>query len=190
VAKAWETILHIGSRSRWEPHRALITGAGPVGLLAALLATRQGSEVHVLDRVVEGPKPDLVRDLGAIYHGDGLGEIDGDFDVVVECTGSPELAVAVTGRLAPNGIVCQTGVFADDHAAFTSDLMRSLVLRNQTMFGTVNANRRHYVEAARVLAETDRSWLERLVDRRVTVDQGAEAYEWRPNDVKTAIEFE
>lgn len=190
VAKAWEAIFHIGARSRWEPNRVLITGAGPVGLLAALFATRYGNEVHVLDQVTDGPKPQLVRDLGANYHRDGLGDVERGFDVVVECTGSPELAVAVAGHLGPNGIACQTGVFPEDSVGLTSDLMRDLVLKNQTLFGTVNANRRHYEKAARVLAETDRSWLERMVNRRVTVDRWAEAYEWEPDDVKTVVEFE
>ncbi len=190
VAKAWETILHIGTRSRWSPDRVLVTGAGPVGLLAALLATRYAIEVHVLDQVAGGPKPRLVRDLGAVYHSEGLRHVEGDFDVVVECTGSPGLALAVAGHLGPNGVACQTGVFPEGDVSVSSDPMRDLVLKNQTSFGTVNANRRHYEEAARVLAETDRSWLGRMVDRRLTVDRSADAYRRGRDDVKTVIEFE
>lgn len=190
VAKAWEAIVHIGTRSHWQPSRVLITGAGPVGLLAALLATRHGEEVHVLDLANDGPKPDLVRRLGATYHSNGLERVESGFDVVVECTGSPELAVGVIGHLNPNGIVCQTGVFPENSEVFASDLFRDLVLTNQTVFGTVNANRRHYEDAARVLANTDRSWLEGLVNRQVTVDRWAEAYEREPDDVKTVIQFE
>ena len=68
VAKAWEHVERIGRRARWEPRRVLVTGAGPIGLLAALMAAQLGLEVHVLDRIREGPKPELVRDLGATYH--------------------------------------------------------------------------------------------------------------------------
>jgi len=67
LAKAWEQVERIGSRTHWEPHRALIIGAGPIGLLAALMGRRRGLEVHVLDRVTSGPKPGLVESLGAIY---------------------------------------------------------------------------------------------------------------------------
>ena len=65
VAKAWEQIERIGGRACFDARRVLVTGAGPIGLLAALLAAQRGYEVHVLDRVTEGPKPELVAQLGA-----------------------------------------------------------------------------------------------------------------------------
>ena len=68
IAKAWEHIDRIGARAHWKPERALVTGAGPIGLLAALMGVQRGLEVHVLDLVEKGLKPDLVRDLGASYH--------------------------------------------------------------------------------------------------------------------------
>jgi threonine dehydrogenase-like Zn-dependent dehydrogenase len=55
VAKAWEHIDRIGQRAAWQPRSAIVTGAGPIGLLAALLAVQRGLEVHVLDRVTTGP---------------------------------------------------------------------------------------------------------------------------------------
>lgn len=189
VAKAWEHIVHIGSRAHWEPTRVLVTGAGPIGLLAALFATRHSNEVHILDRVTEGPKPALVEDLGATYHSGGLTDIERGVDVVLECTGAPELVGAVMGHTGPNGVVCLTGVTSAGRHLVTSDLARELVLENDTVFGTVNANRRHYQEAARVLTETDRSWLERLINRRVPLDRWEEAYDREPDDVKTVIEF-
>jgi threonine dehydrogenase-like Zn-dependent dehydrogenase len=190
LAKAWEHIVHIGTRARWESKRVLVTGAGPIGLLAALFATRLGAEVHVLDRVTEGPKPVLARDLGAIYHSDGVPEIANGVDVVVECTGAAELIADVLGQTGRNGIVCLTGVTTAGRRLLTSGLARELVLENDVIFGTVNANRRHYEEATRVLADTDRSWLDRLVTRRIPLDRWREAYDRGPDDVKTIIEFE
>src|SRR3954471_22197964 len=49
LAKAWEHIERIGLRSRWAPQRALVTGAGPVGLMAALIGVQLGLEMHVMD---------------------------------------------------------------------------------------------------------------------------------------------
>src|SRR5215475_16233222 len=63
VSKAWEQIAAVGQRAFWEPHTVLVTGAGPIGLLAALLGKQRGLEIHVLDRVDSGPKPELVRAL-------------------------------------------------------------------------------------------------------------------------------
>ena len=68
VTKAWEQIVVVGQRAFWEPRTVLVTGAGPIGLLAALLGKQRGLDVHVLDRADSGPKPELVRSLGASYH--------------------------------------------------------------------------------------------------------------------------
>jgi len=190
VAKAWEHIIHIGGRGQWSADRVLVTGAGPIGLLATLFATRHGEEVHVLDRATDGPKPDLVRDLGAVYHDDGLDRIEGQFDVIVECTGDADLMVDAAGVAKPNGIVCFAGVTDEGHqVTAASDIARAMVLENRIVFGTVNANRRHYEEAARVLTQADESWLGRLVNRRVPLNEWEKAYTRQPNDVKTVIEF-
>src|SRR5262245_54575171 len=87
VAKAWEQVTAVGQRAFWEPRQVLVTGAGPIGLLAALIATQHGMEVHVLDRVESGPKPELVRALGATYHNGSVAQLGFEPDVVVECTG-------------------------------------------------------------------------------------------------------
>lgn len=72
VAKAWEQIERIGARAYFDPKVVAVTGAGPVGLLAALLGVQRGLEVHVYDLVNEGPKPGLVKELGAVFHTDPL----------------------------------------------------------------------------------------------------------------------
>jgi glucose 1-dehydrogenase len=191
VAKAWDHTERIGRRAWWEPHRVLITGAGPVGLLAALLSVQRGLETHVLDRATEGPKLGLVRDLGATYHAGTLGDVSGKFDVVIECTGAPSLALDVVQHTGPDGIVCLAGV-SDPGASRPIDigeLNREIVLGDRVVFGSVNANRRHYEAAIAALAKADRGWLERLITRRVPLDQWRDAFELRDGDVKTVIDF-
>jgi glucose 1-dehydrogenase len=63
------------------------------------------------------------------------------------------------------------------------------VLRNLVMFGSVNANRRHYYRAAKVLARADRSWLEQLLTRRVRFDEIDQALAREPDDIKVVMEF-
>ena len=156
VAKAWEHAWRIGGRSKaWQPGTALITGAGPIGLLAALMGRQRGLDVHVFDQVVDGTKPQLVRDLGATYHGGGLDAL-GDLapDVIIECTGaSPVIADAVT-RSAPSGVVCLAGVSSGGHEIRLDlgDVNRRMVLENDVVFGSVNANRAHYEAGAAALA--------------------------------------
>ena len=62
------------------------------------------------------------------------------------------------------------------------------MLKNLVLFGSVNANRRHYYRAAQVLARADRSWLEQLVTRRVRLEEFERALERQP-DIKVVIEF-
>jgi threonine dehydrogenase-like Zn-dependent dehydrogenase len=190
VAKAWEQVERIGARSpSWQPRVVLVTGAGPVGLLAALFARQRGFELHVLDRNEDGPKPELARALGAVYHAGRLDSLEPD--IVVECTGAGAVVLDVIGRNAPEGIVCLAGVSSGGHklAFDVGALNRGMVLENNVVFGTVNANRRHYRAAADALAKADKAWLSRLVTRRVPLSRWQEAFERRDDDVKTVIDF-
>jgi threonine dehydrogenase-like Zn-dependent dehydrogenase len=193
VAKAWEHIERIGHRfGSWSPHRVLVTGAGPIGLLAALMGTQRGHEVHVYDRIVGGIKPQLIHDLGAKYHAPELGALDGlQPDIVLECTGAAAVIIDVVNRLAPDGIVCLAGVSSGGHKV-TIDiglLNRELVLENTVVFGAVNANRRHYEQAASALARADPAWLERMISRRVPLADWQQAFTRKPDDVKVVIDF-
>jgi threonine dehydrogenase-like Zn-dependent dehydrogenase len=64
-----------------------------------------------------------------------------------------------------------------------------MVLENDTVFGSVNANRRHYRAAAEALTKADKTWLDRLITRRVPLDNWREAFSPRPNDIKVVIDF-
>ncbi len=193
LAKAWDHIERIGRRTRtWSPRRVLVTGAGPVGLLAAMMAAQRGCEVHVYDQVAEGPKPRLVADLGGIYHTGALEALPGlDADVVVECTGAGPVVLAMMAGAGPNAIVCLTGLSSAGRRRDldVGGLNRSMVLENNVVFGSVNANRRHYERAALSLAAADPAWLGRLITRRVPLARWREAYERRSDDVKVVVDF-
>jgi len=190
VAKAWEQIGRIGARAPfWQPRVALVTGAGPVGLLAALIGVQRGFEVHVLDHTGAGIKPKLVHDLGATYHNVELGALEPD--IVIECTGADPVVVDAIQRVAPDGVVCLAGVSSIGRKidVDVGALNRGLVLKNDTVFGTVNANRRHYRDAADALAKADKDWLGRLISRRVPLENWREALENRRDDVKVVLDF-
>jgi glucose 1-dehydrogenase len=169
----------------------LVVGAGPIGLLAALIGVQYGAEVHVLDRVTGGRKPALVEALGGHYHTGAISELGLEPDIVVECTGVGPLIRASAEAAAPGAIVCLTGVggaVVPDAAAATT-LARDAVLKNLVVFGSVNANRRHYYRASQVLARADPAWLEQLVTRRVSADVFEQALERQPDDIKVVMEF-
>jgi threonine dehydrogenase-like Zn-dependent dehydrogenase len=193
VAKAWEQIERIGARSWWEPKRVLVAGAGPIGMLAALLGVQRGMETHVLDRVADGPKPAAVAALGATYHSGAAADVAKavNADIVLECTGVGSVLMDVMENNAANGIVCLTGV---SHSARTLDvnaeqLNRRLVLDNDVVFGSVNASRRHYEAAVQALLAADPEWLARLITRRVPLAGFAEALAAQPDDIKVVLTF-
>jgi threonine dehydrogenase-like Zn-dependent dehydrogenase len=192
VAKGWDHVERIGKRSSsWQARELLVTGAGPIGLLAALMGKQRGLDVHVLDRNSSGPKPDLVRSLGATYHSDLAGLDRLAPDVIMECTGAPAVIHAAIRHPAAAKIVCLAGLstpgkMIDLDAGL---LNRTMVLENQVVFGTVNANRRHYEDAARALAQADRDWLGRMISRRVGLDHWPEALEYRDGDIKVVLDF-
>jgi threonine dehydrogenase-like Zn-dependent dehydrogenase len=190
VAKAWEQIDRIGARAFFDPRVAIVTGAGPIGLLAALLGVQRGLEVHVFDRMTSGLKPDLVSALGAIYHSDTVAESKVEADVLVECTGVPSVILDVITCGGTDSIACLTGVSRPGQpiSIDLGGLNRNAVLRNGVIFGSVNANRRHYDAAAKALADADLDWLGRLITRRVPLADFAEAFARRDDDVKVVLE--
>ena len=191
VTKAWEQVRLVGERAYWEPRTVLVTGAGPIGLLAALLGTQRGLEVHVLDRVDSGPKPDLVRALGATYHTGSATDIGFDPDVIIECTGVGQVIADALRVVAPGGIVCLTGVGSGGRTTGfpTADVAATMVLQNNVVIGSVNANKRHWYKAGQVLAMADPAWLARLITRREPPEAFRRALQRQPDDIKVAIQF-
>jgi len=192
VAKAWDHVHRVGTRSHsWQPATALVTGAGPIGLLAAMMGAQRGLQVHVLDHATSGPKADLVRAIGGTYHADLADIARLQADVLMECTAAPTVIAAVLAASAPAGITCLVGV-TEPGRTISLDigaLNRNMVLGNDAIIGVVNANRAHYRLAADALARADKRWLDRLITRRVAVECWPEALENHPDDIKVVIDF-
>jgi glucose 1-dehydrogenase len=191
VAKAWEQIASVGWRTFWEPRTVLVTGAGPIGLLAALLGTQRGLEIHVLDQVESGPKPELVRALGATYHTGSVTSVGFEPDVIVECTGVGQVIADSIRTIGAGGVVCLTGVGSGGTTGglTTADVAAEMVLRNNIVVGSVNANRRHWYKGGEALARADRSWLARLVTRREQPEDFTRALERKADDIKVVVQF-
>ena len=190
VAKAWQHIDAIGSRAFFQPKTAVVTGAGPVGLLAALLGVQRGLHVHVFDRMTSGPKPELVRDLGATYHSESLTASGIKADVLVECTGVASVVMESVTCRALDSVTCLTGVSSTGKTeqVDVGALNRALVLGNESVFGSVNANRSHYEAAAAALEKADSGWLQRLITRRVPLTDFQDAFRRQDTDVKVVLE--
>jgi len=151
--------------------KALVLGAGPVGLLGALALLTRGFETWVFSR--ESDKSAVaqwVESSGAQFLSsqtntlDQLAAMIGNIDLVYEATGASSLSFDVLQRLGVNGVFCFTGV-PGRKAPISVDtdlLMRNLVLKNQLVFGTVNAGPPAFAAAVSDLAKFQAQWPSQL----------------------------
>jgi len=191
VSKAWDHVTKIGERAAWKPKTVLIMGAGPIGLLAAMIGVQRGLEVHVLDRVEHGLKPQLVHDLGAEYHTGPLKNLGFCPDIIIECTGVASVIVETIDQVGTDGILCLAGVSSHNQnvGLDMGTINRNMVLANQVIFGSVNANRHHWQLAEQHLLKADRNWLSRLISRREPLSNWKSALQRHPDDIKVVLEF-
>jgi threonine dehydrogenase-like Zn-dependent dehydrogenase len=191
VTKAWEHVDSVGQRAFLEPRHVLVTGAGPIGLLAALVGVQRGLDVHVLDRATSGTKPTLVKELGATYHSTSVGSVGFEPDVIIECTGVGSVIADAIRSVGSGGIVCLTGVGAGgiSNPAPVAEVAAAVVLKNNVIVGSVNANKRHWYKAGEVLARANRSWLAKLITRVEKPENFKQALDRKSDDIKVVIQF-
>ncbi|RKT51574.1 alcohol dehydrogenase catalytic domain-containing protein [Saccharothrix australiensis] len=186
VAKAWRRARLLWEHSHLPARSVLVTGAGPIGLLAALLGVQEGFAVHVVDRATSGPKPDLVRALGAAYHTD-VDQVTADVDVAIECTGVTAL---IRGSVLRASVTVLAGITGDqDPVPLDPRVFDDVVLHNKAVVGTVNAALADYRAGADALARADRGWLAGLITRRVPLDDFTDALDRREDDVKVVVDL-
>jgi len=190
-AKAWEQVDRIGGAPHWDPQTVVVTGAGPIGLLAAMIGVATGLDVHVFDQVTTGTKPDLVHALGATYNTGRIERSCPHPDVVIECNGpwrrsssTPWSTWARAGWLVSPGSRASSmpeGGRLDAQPV-------ELVLENQVVVGRSTANHRHYGPPPRRFTKADRAWISKLVTRRVPLEHWQDARPDSPTYVKVVIE--
>lgn len=152
-------------------HRALVLGAGPVGLLSSMTLVASGFQTYVYSRELPpNLKSSLVESFGATYVSSQSAPIEklacqiGNIDLVYEATGASSLSFETMKYLGTNGVFVFTGV-PGRRAPIEVDtdlIMRNLVLKNQVVFGTVNAGRDAFEAAIRDLATFQQRWPEAL----------------------------
>jgi threonine dehydrogenase-like Zn-dependent dehydrogenase len=182
-------------------HRALVLGAGPVGLLGAMALISQGFRTAVFAREQEpNVKADLVRAIGGTYVSasdvkiEQLPEVIGPVDIVYEATGASRLSFDVMKVLGTNGIFVFTGVPGRKAPVEidTDLIMRNLVLKNQVVFGTVNAGRETFEAAIRDLGVFVKRWpaaVSSLISGRRPASAYRELLLGSPTGIKNVIRF-
>jgi len=182
-ARAIRHARTIGNRQPWKLERALVIGAGAVGMLSTVLLRLQGVEVWTASLEASN---ELVGTVGAQYISTGDTPLDelGKFDLVIEAAGNAQLMADTIGRLRRSGIACLLGIDPRKQE-LTIDgptLALDAVLQNNVLFGSVNAQRQDWLAAVEALDDARTTWpdaLEQLIGLRVPLDRFEEAFAFR-----------
>ena len=180
----------IGGRQPWAPRRALVLGAGAIGMLATCLLRLDGMATWTAARSARGEKAELVAATGASFVSTAatpladLRDELGGFDLVIEAAGDAQLMLDSLGLLRRNGVACllgldgRTGRVALDGHVIGLDA----VVENRVLFGSVNAHRTDWHAAVAALGAMRTRWpglLEQFVGLRVPLDRYADAFAFR-----------
>jgi threonine dehydrogenase-like Zn-dependent dehydrogenase len=173
----------IGGRQPWQLGRALVLGAGAIGLLMTYLLRL--ADVEVVTASLE-PENDLVEHSGATYvsiQDNDVSEL-GTFDLVIEAAGNAQLMARTLGQLRRSGVACILGIDPREQTVEIDGraLGVDLILENRVLFGSVNAQRRDWLGAVADLDRARERWpeaLEQFVKLRVGLDRFQDAFEHR-----------
>jgi threonine dehydrogenase-like Zn-dependent dehydrogenase len=147
--------------------RAVVLGAGPVGILGCMLLRLRGVSTVVYSRGRKpNPKATLVEAVGAEYVSseeepfEALAERLGGVDLVYEAAGASQLAFDVLPHLTANAVFIFTGVPGRKQQIEVAGgtIMKNVVLQNQVVVGTVNASRADFERAVADLAQFLDRW--------------------------------
>jgi threonine dehydrogenase-like Zn-dependent dehydrogenase len=197
IAEAWR----IQQRLAWAPACAIVLGAGPIGMLAAMVLRLRGLEVIACAREPSGnPKARHLAEAGVRYVStketpiEELGRRFGPADVVFEATGAPEVVFPATMLLGNNGVCVLASVTMGDKPV-TVDAAgwnQRMILGNRLVFGTVNAGREHFENGGRDLLAAEQrwpGWAARLITRRLPFREAKAALAPAQGNIKTVVDW-
>ncbi|HEY1171637.1 MAG TPA: glucose 1-dehydrogenase [Verrucomicrobiae bacterium] len=209
--KGLQQVWHVQSRLPWkctQPGKppghglnAVVLGAGPIGILGTMALLVRGFNTYVYSRSkAPNPKSELVESLGAKYisaldvSAEELAKQVGNIDLVYEAVGAADVSFEVLQVLGLNGIFVFTGIPPEGEKVelLGSNLMRNLVLKNQAVVGTVNADKESFENAIADLVEFKRRWpkqLESMITGRFKPDAFKELLQGKNTGIKNVIRF-
>ena len=195
--KAVSEVFKIQQRMMWEPKRALVLGAGPLGLLAGILLRLRGLEVYSLaTRPKDSLKAKIVNHVGGTYFNitkTPLNTLSLEFDLIVEATGNVGVAIESLPLLGVNGVLCFLGVYREKEVCQDfGKVLTGIVLGNRLIFGSVNSDKVHFEAGIRDLFEIQRRYgsvIERLITAKLSINDFRRAFLPGETTIKTVVCF-
>lgn len=195
--KAISQVYDIQQRMTWEVRRALVLGAGPLGLFVAMLLRLRGLEVYSLaTQPKDSLKAEIIRHIGGTYVTTSeipLRMLPGKFDLIIEATGNVSVAIESLPLLGVNGVFCFLGVYRKKEACHDfGKVLTGMVLGNRLMFGSVSSDKIHFEDGVRDLFEIQRSYgdvVERLITERLGIEDFKRAFMPGQTEIKAVVCF-
>ncbi|HEY4411512.1 MAG TPA: alcohol dehydrogenase catalytic domain-containing protein [Gaiellaceae bacterium] len=186
----------IGGRHPWQLERALVIGAGAIGMLSTYLLRLDGVEVWTADLQ---PQVDLVTASGARYVSTNevpLQELRaevGGFDLVISAVPDAQVMADTLGLLRRSGVACLLGIDGRDRKVTLDGPVIGIdaILENRVVFGSVNSHRQDWIAGVASLDRARERWpgaLESFVGLRVPLDRFADAFAYRGGKATLVLE--
>jgi glucose 1-dehydrogenase len=201
VEKGIDHAFLLQRRFPWKPRTGLVIGAGPIGLLAAALMRIRGLDTHVIGREAEAdPRARVAASVGASYHSvarQAIAEVKKQLppiDMAIEASGAASVAFDAMQTLGPNGVLCLLSLTAGSTRAMQpiEQINHQIVLGNQVVFGSVNANPRHFAMGLKDFATIEKKWpgvLKQLITTRLPWDRYSDWFTQRGSGIKTILDI-
>ena len=188
-------------RFPWERDelRALVLGAGPIGILSAMMFAARNATTVVYSRERSGtPRAEILHSFKAEYVSAEETPLEklaashgGRFNIILEAVGNSRVAFGAMNALAPNGVCVFSGLPMGDKPTTVNldGVMRNLVLENQMIMGTVNASRAAFEAAVRYLGQFMTLFpdsVRKLITDRVSLEDAPELLR-NPGGIKQVL---
>jgi len=180
-------------------HKAVVLGAGPVGMLGAMALVANGFETWIYSRgLPTSPQAAFAHAIGATYAcsqtqtPEELAGRLGNIDLVYEATGVAQISFRMMEVLGTNGVFVFTGIPGrKGPIEMDADLiMRNLVLKNQIVYGTVNAGPQAFEAAIQDLGTFMQRWPEAvrsLITGRYPIEEAQKLLQSPASGIKNVI---
>jgi threonine dehydrogenase-like Zn-dependent dehydrogenase len=197
--RALRHVRAIGDRQPSTRRRALVLGAGAIGMLGTYLLRMDGLEVWTASRSADAERARLIQACGARPVAtdetslESLAADVGGFDVVLEAAGDAQLMLDTLRLLRRNGVACLLGIDGRPREVSIDGRVLAVdaIVQNRALFGSVNANRVDWDAAVEHLADALSRWpeaVEHFVGLRVALDDFEAALRYR--GVKATLDLE
>ena len=195
--KAVSQSFKIQKRLKWQPRKALVIGAGPLGLLATMILRLKDLNVHTAaTRGKKSLKAKIVSKVGGTYinvRERPMRTLEEKFDIIIEASGRVNPALETLNLLNSNGIISFLGVYREKKACQEfGKILTNIVLGNRTMFGSVSSNKSHFQKGIEDMIEIKKRWgdiLEALITKKLPPEDFEIAINPDREEIKTILCF-